>query len=211
MIRVSTGWRLHALVAESGRRASLRSWSSARTVPVQVRASAPYLACWIGVRTPLVWGCCPGRHRGQAPCRCGAAVSASPCQGEGREFESRHLLARGCSSAGRARHSQCRGRRLEAGQPLACRPSPIGRGAGLRNLAIGVRVPGTVLRESEPIRDRDRFEGGSAFWRWGSCPPLSARGRCAAGAAAGLEPSRRVTPWGSTPPSSSRWPRPIRS
>ena len=140
---------------------------------------------------------------GQAPCRCSAAVSASPCQGEGREFESRHLLARGCISAGRARHSQCRGRRFEAGQPLACRPSPIGRGAGLRNLAIGVRVPGTVLRESEPIRDRDRFEGGSAPWRWGSCPPLSAPGRCAAGAAAGLEPSRRVTPWGSTPPSSS--------
>lgn len=28
-------------------------------------------------------------------------------------------------------------------------------------------------------------------------------GRCAAGAAAGLEPSRRVTPWGSTPPSSA--------
>jgi hypothetical protein len=110
--------------------------------PVRPRAAArPNFACRIGVRIPLVGGCCPGRHRGQARCRCGAAVSASPCQGEGREFESRHLLA-------------CRDRRFEAGQPLACRPSPIGRGAGLRNLAIGVRVPGTVLMESEPVRDR---------------------------------------------------------
>jgi hypothetical protein len=91
----------------------------------------------------------------------------------------------------------------ESGQPLACRPSPMARGTAFRARVFGVRIPGTVLMESEPIRDRDRFEGGSASWRWGSCPPLSARGRCAAGAAAGLEPSRRVTPWGSTPPSSS--------
>ena len=155
MIRVSTGWRLHALMAESGRRAGLRSWWSARTVPVQVRASAPYLACRIGVRTPLVWGCCPGRHRGQAPCRCGAAVSASPCQGEGREFESRHLLAGGCRSAGRARHSQCRGRRFEAGQPLAC----AGGGTSVDTLVPGTSaerragsIPARRTMESEPAR-----------------------------------------------------------
>ena len=115
----------------------------------------------------------PGRHRMAAPCRCGAAVSASPRQGEGHEFESRHLLTRGCNSAGRARHSQCRGRRFEAGQPLACRPSPIGRGAGLRNLAIGVRVPGTVLRESEPIRDRASLLTTARLTPWCSSHPLS--------------------------------------
>jgi hypothetical protein len=43
MIRVGTGWRLHALVAESGRRAVLRWQCSARGVPVQVRASAQCL------------------------------------------------------------------------------------------------------------------------------------------------------------------------
>jgi hypothetical protein len=95
MIRVGTGWRLHALVAESGRRASPRSWWSARAVPVQVRASAQCqrIASRLGTAGTGV------RFSGQAPCRCGAAVSASPCQGEGREFESRHLLARGCGSA----------------------------------------------------------------------------------------------------------------
>jgi hypothetical protein len=139
--------------------------------------------------------------RGQAPCRCSAAVSASPCQGEGREFESRHLLARGWPQQVTAVPMPWPP--PESGQPLACRPSPMARGTAFRARVFGVRIPGTVLMESEPIRDRDRFEGGSASWRWGSCPPLSARGRCAAGAAAGLEPSRRVTPWGSTPPSSS--------
>ena len=58
MIRVGTGWRLHALVAESGRRASLRCWWSARAVPVQVRASAQCL-----------------QLQGRAPCRCGAVVA----------------------------------------------------------------------------------------------------------------------------------------
>ena len=135
MIRVGTGWRLHALVAESGRRASPRSWWSARAVPVQVRASAQCLslqrgsnslrggvmaflprlldrgsagsspapgthACLVAtVSIPPWYGGVRVRFSGQAPCRCSAAVSASPCQGEGREFESRHLLARGCGSA----------------------------------------------------------------------------------------------------------------
>ena len=134
---------------------------------------APTSPTRIGVRIPLVWGCCPGRHRGQAPCRCGAAVSASPCQGGGREFESRHLLAR-------------RDRRYEAGQPIACRPSPIGRGAGLRNLAIGVRVPGTVLRESEPIRDRASLLTTARLTPWCSSHPLSSED----------EPARRLAPAG---------------
>ena len=142
--------------------------------PVRPRVAArPNFACRIGVRIPLVGGCCPGRHRGQARCRCGAAVSASPCQGEGREFESRHLLAG-------------RDRRIEAGQPLACRPSPIGRGAGLRNLAIGVRVPGTVLRESEPIRDRASLLTTARLTPWCSSHPLSSE----------AEPARRLAPAG---------------
>jgi hypothetical protein len=132
----------HALVAESGRRASPRCWWSARAVPVQVRAGAPCrrarlrprsckaggsarhrtaahggrLLCRqgrrrlerrndagpsparpahafrIGVRSPLVWACSPGRHRGKAP--------------------------RGCSSAGRAQRSQRWGRGFEARRPL---------------------------------------------------------------------------------------------
>jgi hypothetical protein len=69
---------------------------------------------------------------------------------------------------------------------------------------------GRVVMESDPAGGGGRFEGGSAF-ALGIVPSALRNGRCAAGAAAGPEPSRRVTPWGSTPPSSSQWPRPIRS
>jgi hypothetical protein len=52
-----------------------------------------------------------------------------------------------------------------------------------------------------------RFERGWARKRWDSISPLSAPGRCAAGAAAGFEHPRGVTPEGSTPsPSAGRDP-----
>jgi hypothetical protein len=51
--RFDTGWRLRALVAESGRRAVSRWQCSARGVPVQVRAGALH-APGSGDRAPLV-------------------------------------------------------------------------------------------------------------------------------------------------------------
>ena len=66
------------------------------------------------------------------------------------------------------------------------RPSPIGRGAGLRNLAVGVRVPGTVPMESEPDRDRASLLTTARLAPWCSSHPFSSED----------EPVRRLAPAG---------------
>ena len=71
---------------------------------------------------------------------------------------------------------------------------------------------GELLLESEPARARGPFRRRIGVRALGIVSSALRSGRCAAGAAAGLEPSRRESlPRGSTPPSSSQWPRPSRS
>lgn len=73
----------------------------------------------------------------------------------------------------RARRCQRRGRRFEAGQPLACRTSPIGRGVPFRAGRFAVRVRGSVRKVNRPgRRARPLSEARVTPWR-SSRPPSS--------------------------------------
>jgi hypothetical protein len=121
----------------------------------------------------------------------------------GPGFKSRRRLPVTVVSAVQHSSTPCSQGRFKSGRSLACRPSPIGRGAGLRNLAVGVRVPGTVLTESEPARGRASPLTTARFTPWCSSHPLSSED----------EPARRLAPagnraaagtsWASTAPSSA--------
>jgi hypothetical protein len=78
----------------------------------------------IGVRSSLVWTCRPGRHRGRAH-----AVVAQQV---------------------RARRCQRRGRRFEAGQPLACLSRPTGRSHGVQTAGSAGSNPAGGTWEGEP-------------------------------------------------------------
>jgi hypothetical protein len=64
--------------------------------------------------------------------------------------------------------------------------------------------------ESEPARGGDRFEGGSAC-ALGIVPSALRNGRCAAGAATGLENPGRSCRAAGLDTLTFRWPRPSRS
>lgn len=152
-VRVGTGRRLHALVPQSGRRARLSAVLLRVRLPPSVLArvrfpGAQLHACRIGVRQPLVGVASPGRHRGQAPCGRGAVGSASPCQGEGRGFETR--------------------------RPLACRPSPMAEAAGPGPAQCAFESRGRYSWKVNRPGCRAPLLADAALQRWlSSSPPSS--------------------------------------
>jgi hypothetical protein len=68
----------------------------------------------------------------------------------------------------------------------------------------------TLFMESEPAGRGDRFEGGSAFARWGSCPPLSAMEGVPPARQRDLKTRAGLAAW-KIDTSTFRWPRPNRS
>ena len=133
----------------------------------------------------------PGSSPGRPAHAClVATVSIPPRYGGGRSSILRAGSARSSALCDRSVSGLAREFAKLAGpvriRSVTRRPSPIGRGAGLRNLAVGVRVPGTVLMESEPVRDRASLLTTARLAPWCSSHPFSSED----------EPVRRLAPAG---------------
>jgi hypothetical protein len=114
--RLDTGYRLHALVAESGRRAGPRCQWSARAVPVQVRASALY-APGSGDRPSLVRTAAEAGTRRGLAIRGGLRESRSALEVDARRFESgpRNTCLPSDNGSTRPRYGRNRSSILRAG------------------------------------------------------------------------------------------------